>query len=665
MTHSLFGIISSSISGHLTSFFSSLYESFQALTSVQVSHFVEWFSGSSLNTNTWKTHNDVGTPTYVMDDAIDGGLKVTCTSENNANASVGWASSYNGAGKRHYDHQNSVYIDVLKVNTAQSTHNNIPHGFSENQRSDAAGNNASVFNSGNGFSAFFQTRTVSGTGTQTDTSTAVAFDNNWHVYKIVLGASDNKFYVDGVLKVTATTTLPAAKVHPISGSQGTSGGSPSYSIRYVEAYNTSVTLLSSLYERLSALTQVLKQRVVEEFSGSGLNTNRWSSSATGTGTNTIADEIDGGLIMTTGANTNDGQKISFNNKRQYDYLASVFISVTKMGTTTNTDFRSGLSGNSAFGAHHDSAYILYSSDGTIYGATYPAGGGENVTSLSLSTDTNWHSNKIECKSASVEFTVDGVLKATRTTSLPSAKMQPVAQTITASASAKSCYVRYIEAYNKLTTETSYPSFYEMFQALTTIAKQRFEDWFDGNGLDTTRWTTRTIAGAGGSSAIDDSIDGGFQLIATSGSNNVYGIDFNDKRQYDYQNSTIIAVMKKTTARNTDMQVTVGMTGLVSYANSYFAVGGLSTASTSFFVVRSFDSTTSSDTVTDLALDTSWHSYKCVASASDLKVYIDGVLKVTKTTNLPVVKLQPSVVVQATNTVGDMQMNIRYFEAKNT
>jgi hypothetical protein len=53
--HSLFGVMASGISGHLgADDYASMYESRSALTTVQKQHFVEWFSGSALD-SIWTT----------------------------------------------------------------------------------------------------------------------------------------------------------------------------------------------------------------------------------------------------------------------------------------------------------------------------------------------------------------------------------------------------------------------------------------------------------------------------------------------------------------------------------------------------------------------------------------------------------------------------------
>ena len=51
-------------------------------------------------------------------------------------------------------------------------------------------------------------------------------------------------------------------------------------------------------------------------------------------------------------------------------------------------------------------------------------------------------------------------------------------------------------------------------------------------------------------------------------------------------------------------------------------------------------TTTTDT--GVAIDTSWHIFKIVATPSDVKFYIDGVLKATHTTNIPTTNIGPAV-----------------------
>ena len=225
----------------------SIYDQLNASGTVAKQRFVETFSGDALDTDRWSTSKDSynsGTPTFAMSDEVDGGFKVTAEgSIDNSSGGVGSASSWAGNNIRQFAHNGSVYIDVFKQNTASSHHKVCTHGFGETLRGDGAGNNASLWLNGvNAGANYFTTRTCNGSGNQSgDVSSDVAYDQNWHSYKIENKSSSVEFTLDGVLKTNNTTTsnIPQGKMAPISGIQGTSTSTaPSYSIKYVECYNT-------------------------------------------------------------------------------------------------------------------------------------------------------------------------------------------------------------------------------------------------------------------------------------------------------------------------------------------------------------------------------------------------------------------------------------------
>ena len=225
----------------------SIYDQLNAHGTVAKQRLVETFSGDALDTDRWSTGKDgynSGVPTFVMDDEIDGGLKVT-TEVNilNSSAGVGSASSYGGNNIRHFAHNGSVYIDVFKQNTISSIHKICVHGFGETLRGDGAGNNASLWLNGvNAGTSYFMSRTCDGSGNQSgDVASDVAYDQNWHSYKIETKSASVEFTLDGVLKTNNTTTsnIPQGQMAPISGLQSTNSSTgASYSIKYVECYNT-------------------------------------------------------------------------------------------------------------------------------------------------------------------------------------------------------------------------------------------------------------------------------------------------------------------------------------------------------------------------------------------------------------------------------------------
>ena len=206
--------------------------------------------------------------------------------------------------------------------------------------------------------------------------------------------------------------------------------------------------VASLYEQLFPLTTVMKQRVVETFSGDSLDTDRWTTlDIVGSSTALMSDSVDGGLVMTTGTSINDGIRMGFNNKRQYSHTGAVGLFVVRKNSATINDTRFGIA-NIAGTSHNDSTLCLFHSSANIYLATYPTGGGEGATDTGIDSDTNYHLAKIENLSSSAELSIDGsAVLATRTTNLASDSGQPACKLQTSSATSQSSNITYVECYN--------------------------------------------------------------------------------------------------------------------------------------------------------------------------------------------------------------------------
>ncbi len=622
--------------------FASLYESFQALTSIQVSHFVEWFSGSVLD-SIWTTASVVGSPVFAMDDAIDGGFKITSATTTNELGAIAFNN------KRHYDFESAVCIGVTKTDAT-------------NQRAVIVGFAGLVANSNiddafGGIESLFSTTKFvcisADATTESATATDVDLDTDFHVNKIELNSTQVLYTLDGVLKVTKTTNRPTVKLQPIFLCQR-QGADMTGSIRYLEAFNTSVSILSSLYERLSALTQVANQRVVETFSGSVLN-ERWTG--TGTGSAPMDDSIDGGCIITTGALTINEFRIDFNDIEQYDFEDSVVIGVVKIASISDRIMEFGFRAVTSF------ARVLFDTNvGTVFQLSTFDGTTFSATDSSITADTVYHTHKIETGSANTLLTIDGVLEVTKSTNRPIAKMQPFAKATTRTNAVKTTNILYCEAYNKLTTETDFPSVYELFNPLITISKQHFWDWFDGNDVSN-RWTKQTSVGSP-TFTISDSIDGGFELTNPSSANSQGSINFNDKRPFDPVACEIIFVLKSSSTSVFTDCIAGFQNTLISPNNAAFA-GFNTDQSTTNFMLHTGDNSTNSSTTTSVTGDTSFHSYKIECGSVNITLTMDGVLEITKTTNRPTLKMQSFIENQAFNNTGARTTSVRYIEAFNT
>lgn len=201
----------------------------------------------------------------------------------------------------------------------------------------------------------------------------------------------------------------------------------------------------SVYQILTPLTTVKKQWFLEWFSGTDLKAYWTKNNVQGTNTFQMADVVDGGFEIITGASANDDGSISFNDKRHYAFDASIIIFVMQQITAASYRCLAGFSDSNNLPSG-DSAYIDNNTDFTNYRLLTFNGGG-TALSLGVATDQLEHSFKVETKVSSVEGSMDGVLKGTNSTNLPDVKMQPVFQEKTLTTAAKTGRIRYLEAFN--------------------------------------------------------------------------------------------------------------------------------------------------------------------------------------------------------------------------
>lgn len=193
--------------------FNNVYEMITPPHVLKKSWFVDYFDGSQMRS--WWT---VGVGTFVMLDAVDGGLQMTGTGNN-------WIL-FNA--KRHYEETGSVFEAVTTAVDITSTTFTM-----------GATNTGGI--TGNLIYAGVRTVTSSNftlesrNGGTTSTGGSTAIDTNPHRHRIELFSSSAQYHLDNILEVTITTNLPAAKLQPLWFGQANQSGA---SIRYFEAYTT-------------------------------------------------------------------------------------------------------------------------------------------------------------------------------------------------------------------------------------------------------------------------------------------------------------------------------------------------------------------------------------------------------------------------------------------
>jgi len=200
----------------------------------------------------------------------------------------------------------------------------------------------------------------------------------------------------------------------------------------------------SKYEAFRKPVQIANQHFIFNFSGAALDTNVWTlTDISGTGTTSMRDAINGGVRVTTESAASAISEIDFNSINHYSNTGCVFIWVARR-VDTNTFSRFGLCVTNLDTVNN----IHFEADTTqsfMRTATSDAST-ENIVNTDLST-AGIHKLSAELFPSSAQLFIDGILKTTHTTNLPTAALQPamlVGNHITA---AKNSEARYFEVYN--------------------------------------------------------------------------------------------------------------------------------------------------------------------------------------------------------------------------
>ena len=202
-------------------------------------------------------------------------------------------------------------------------------------------------------------------------------------------------------------------------------------------------------------------------------------------------------------------------------------------------------------------------------------------------------------------------------------------------------------------------------------KQHFIEWFSGKQLPS--YLINTLSGSA-SHGMSDEIDGGFKTTCPNSTHGGIEINFNSTntntgniRQYDLSSSTVIGVVKKTDLPTTGWlgvgcadNRNLGTDAANNYSCKYHQ------SASAYVQGRSGDGTNTTDISSTLTMDTNFHSYKSESLGAKILYTMDGSLQVTKTTNMPTGKGNPSMRV-GMNTAhsGGSTAQIRYMEAYNT
>jgi hypothetical protein len=189
----------------------------------------------------------------------------------------------------------------------------------------------------------------------------------------------------------------------------------------------------------------MKQHFVEWFSGSALDSIWTETLVTGTPTFTMADAVDEGFAITTSAGVFDSGSINFNDKRPFSNTGSVIIVIPRCVESTNRKYFCGLADGVSLGNNY--AVVLNETGLTNYAIITNDGSGSSTIESSIVTDEVFRVCKIELDGTDAKLTIDGSLEVTKTTDLPTTKLQPIFRVENKVATVRNYRIKYLEAYN--------------------------------------------------------------------------------------------------------------------------------------------------------------------------------------------------------------------------
>tara|TARA_R110000824_G_scaffold400317_2_gene607573 strand:- start:642 stop:1259 length:618 start_codon:yes stop_codon:yes gene_type:complete len=204
-------------------------------------------------------------------------------------------------------------------------------------------------------------------------------------------------------------------------------------------------MTDSIYDQLNAYGTVAKQRFVENFSGSALDTDRWNLS--GGGTAVMQNSVDGGLLIQSTTGSNNKTSINFNNINQYSHTGCVLIAVARQSNTTWYTGNVGMSNTAVNFATDIAEFETNNPFNTYVKARSADASTASATDTVMQSDQTWKNMKMELTSSNILYTSNGVLDVTKTTNRPTASLQPEVGAQQGSSKVGDQQIRYMECYN--------------------------------------------------------------------------------------------------------------------------------------------------------------------------------------------------------------------------
>ena len=195
----------------------------------QRQHFVEWFTGRSLNTDRWKLNQIGGSIcTATLDDSINGGLKMYV----NDTAPISASASLTLDNIKSFDPYASTFIANMKKHSISQDAIAIKYGLASD--STVTPPSCVLMCEGN-----LHSYKGIETNNESRTDSSVAKSTDWFNFKLDLNASNCTAFIDGSIAITKTTDIPTVYLQPFLYLQSRGAGTHErqWNTTYCEAYN--------------------------------------------------------------------------------------------------------------------------------------------------------------------------------------------------------------------------------------------------------------------------------------------------------------------------------------------------------------------------------------------------------------------------------------------
>lgn len=194
-----------------------------------------------------------------------------------------------------------------------------------------------------------------------------------------------------------------------------------------------------------------------------------------------------------------------------------------------------------------------------------------------------------------------------------------------------------------------------------IKKSWFVDWIYGNDLKV-NWNKSNGAGVGTFAMVQNAHNEGFSVVTGAVANDNSSINFNQIRHYDPR-----AVVVETISRILRTTDAISANGLFFGINNDTIDSewyGFDSALHTNFQLFSDLGGGGTYTDTGIVLDTNFHRFKMEGQLTVTLLSVDGILRASKTDELPILKMNPQLL-SVSRITTPFEQRYRYFEVFNT